>query len=104
MPLTGEYEPSTAVWARKQAERYEASGGAELRSVTFIDSRVDELNVAGSTLSAVDLSGARLRTLVGTESLRGAIIGQSQLIDLAPLLAAQLGLEVRHDPATDRDG
>ena len=29
MPLSGEYEPSTAAWARKQAERYEASGGAE---------------------------------------------------------------------------
>jgi deazaflavin-dependent oxidoreductase (nitroreductase family) len=27
MPLTGEYEPSTAGWARKQAERYEASDG-----------------------------------------------------------------------------
>ena len=72
--------------------------GAELEAVTFVDSRVDELNVAGATLSAVDLSGARLRTLVGVESLRGAIIGHSQLIDLAPLLAAQLGLEVRPDP------
>ncbi len=29
MPLTGEYEPSTADWARKQAERYEASDGAQ---------------------------------------------------------------------------
>ena len=29
MPLTGDYGPSTAAWARKQAERYEASGGAE---------------------------------------------------------------------------
>ena len=29
MPLTGEYEPSTAGWAREQAERYEASDGAE---------------------------------------------------------------------------
>ena len=27
MPLTGDYEPSTAGWARKQAERYEASNG-----------------------------------------------------------------------------
>ncbi|HEV7963803.1 MAG TPA: nitroreductase family deazaflavin-dependent oxidoreductase [Actinoplanes sp.] len=27
MPLSGEYEPSTADWARKQAEAYEASGG-----------------------------------------------------------------------------
>src|SRR4051812_24362248 len=29
MPLTGEYQPGTAAWARKQAERYEASHGAE---------------------------------------------------------------------------
>jgi F420H(2)-dependent quinone reductase len=29
MPLTGDYAPSTAAWARKQAERYEASNGAE---------------------------------------------------------------------------
>jgi F420H(2)-dependent quinone reductase len=29
MPLSGEYEPSTAGWARKQAERYEATKGAE---------------------------------------------------------------------------
>jgi deazaflavin-dependent oxidoreductase (nitroreductase family) len=29
MPLTGEYAPSTADWARKQAERYEASNGEE---------------------------------------------------------------------------
>jgi deazaflavin-dependent oxidoreductase (nitroreductase family) len=27
MPLTGEYEPSTAGWARKQAELYEATNG-----------------------------------------------------------------------------
>ena len=33
MPLTGEYEPSTADWARKQAERYEVSGGAEAASL-----------------------------------------------------------------------
>ena len=29
MPLTGEYGPGTASWARKQAERYEATNGAE---------------------------------------------------------------------------
>jgi hypothetical protein len=32
---------------------------------------------------------------VGVESLRGAIISHDQLVDLAPLLASQLGLEVR---------
>lgn len=29
MPLQGEYAPSTSDWARKQAEAYEASGGAD---------------------------------------------------------------------------
>ena len=29
MPLNGDYEPSTAGWARKQAERYEATQGTE---------------------------------------------------------------------------
>ena len=29
MPLDGEYAPSTADWARKQAERYEATDGRE---------------------------------------------------------------------------
>jgi F420H(2)-dependent quinone reductase len=29
MPLDGEYAPSTAAWARKQAEQYEATNGAE---------------------------------------------------------------------------
>lgn len=29
MPLTGDYEPSTAEWARKQVEAFEASGGRE---------------------------------------------------------------------------
>jgi deazaflavin-dependent oxidoreductase (nitroreductase family) len=29
MPLSGEYAPSPSDWARKQAETYEATGGAE---------------------------------------------------------------------------
>lgn len=39
MPLTGEYKPSASDWARKQAERYEESNGAEantLRGVPII--------------------------------------------------------------------
>ena len=39
MPLTGEYKPSTSDWARTQAERFEASDGAEanlLRGVPII--------------------------------------------------------------------
>jgi deazaflavin-dependent oxidoreductase (nitroreductase family) len=29
MPMTGDYAPSTAGWARRQAERYEATDGSE---------------------------------------------------------------------------
>jgi deazaflavin-dependent oxidoreductase (nitroreductase family) len=39
MPLSGEYAPSTSDWARKQAEAYEASGGAaagDLRDMPVI--------------------------------------------------------------------
>ena len=39
MPLQGDYAPSTAGWARRQAEAYEASGGeeaAELRGMPVI--------------------------------------------------------------------
>jgi deazaflavin-dependent oxidoreductase (nitroreductase family) len=33
MPLTGEYLPSTADWARQQAEQYEATNGAKSGSL-----------------------------------------------------------------------
>jgi len=33
MPLTGEYAPSTAEWAREQAEAFEASDGAEANTM-----------------------------------------------------------------------
>lgn len=33
MPLTGEYLPSTSEWARNQAERFEATDGAEANTL-----------------------------------------------------------------------
>ncbi|GAA4928653.1 nitroreductase family deazaflavin-dependent oxidoreductase [Actinoplanes utahensis] len=33
MPLTGEYAPSSSDWARNQAEKYEASNGAEANDI-----------------------------------------------------------------------
>ena len=76
---------------------------ATLDRVAFVDCSLDELNVSGATLAHVDLSRATLRSLVGVESLRGAIVSHGQLVDLAPLFAEQLGLEVRpDDPTTPR--
>jgi uncharacterized protein YjbI with pentapeptide repeats len=73
------------------------AGAAQMRSVQFVDCAVTEINVDEATLAKVDLSGAMLRTLTGIGSLRGAIVSHQQLLDLAPLLASQLGLEVRAD-------
>ncbi len=33
MPLTGEYEPSTSAWARKQAESFEATDGQKANTL-----------------------------------------------------------------------
>ncbi|WIM94948.1 nitroreductase family deazaflavin-dependent oxidoreductase [Actinoplanes oblitus] len=33
MPLTGEYEPSTSDWAREQAEKYDATDGADANTI-----------------------------------------------------------------------
>jgi deazaflavin-dependent oxidoreductase (nitroreductase family) len=33
MPLTGEYEPSTSAWVRKQVAEYEASGGTRANTL-----------------------------------------------------------------------
>ena len=73
--------------------------GATLREVRFRDCSINELNVTEARLAKVDLSGARLSSLIGVDNLRGAIINHAQLLDLAPQLAAQLGVEVRPGPA-----
>ncbi|MDO8143605.1 pentapeptide repeat-containing protein [Isoptericola sp. 178] len=88
--------------------------GATLQDVVFTDCQIDELDlvqvratrvafdgtavrrldVQASTLQHVDLRGADLSELVGTDALRGTTITSVQLAHLAPLLAANLGITV----------
>jgi uncharacterized protein YjbI with pentapeptide repeats len=70
---------------------------ATLTDVDFSGGRLDTFGVRGATLARVDLSGATLQTLNGLDNLRGAIVSPAQVLDLAPLLADHLGLEVRPD-------
>jgi uncharacterized protein YjbI with pentapeptide repeats len=69
-------------------------GGANLERVTFIDCTIDTLALNGAKLKDVDLRGARLRTLSGIAALKGATVSFEQLMDLAPILANELGLRV----------
>jgi uncharacterized protein YjbI with pentapeptide repeats len=70
---------------------------ASLTNVTFVDCRVDDLNVSNATLENVDLRGASLKVLHGLQNLRGAMVSNAQLLDLAPLLADHLGIAVSDD-------
>jgi uncharacterized protein YjbI with pentapeptide repeats len=69
---------------------------AELRGVRFEGSSIETLSAGSARFTDVDLTGARLRTIADVASLRGATISPEQLVDVAPLLAAQLGIRVGH--------
>ncbi|WP_418275321.1 pentapeptide repeat-containing protein [Isoptericola jiangsuensis] len=62
--------------------------------VSFEDCRIGRLDVQASTLQDVDLRGAELAGVAGTDALRGTVVSSTQLADLAPLLAANLGITV----------
>ncbi|GAA1862382.1 nitroreductase family deazaflavin-dependent oxidoreductase [Microbacterium koreense] len=51
MPLTGEYKPSTAEWARTQAETFEATAGTE--AATMRDKPIIVLTTVGSKTGAL---------------------------------------------------
>ncbi|MFB7031221.1 MULTISPECIES: pentapeptide repeat-containing protein [unclassified Streptomyces] len=70
-------------------------GGAVLERVEFVDCALTGADFSGARLRDVDLRGARrLEIARGVDSLAGAVISTTQLFDLAPVLAAQLGVRV----------
>jgi uncharacterized protein YjbI with pentapeptide repeats len=88
--------------------------GAQLQDVRFVDCRIDELDLGAATadrvsfdntqinnleltrsrLSNFDLRGAELRQLGGVEHLKGATLNSYQIAELAPLLAAHVGIVI----------
>ncbi|MEV5434992.1 pentapeptide repeat-containing protein [Streptomyces sp. NPDC052682] len=70
-------------------------GAARLERVEFVDCTLKEADLTAATLTDVDLRGAaRLEIARGLDRLAGAVIGTAQLLDLAPLLATELGIRV----------
>ncbi|MFF7331052.1 pentapeptide repeat-containing protein [Streptomyces sp. NPDC090306] len=70
-------------------------GGARLERVEFVDCALRGADFSAATLTDVDLRGAvPLEVARGFDRLSGAVISPSQLLDLAPVLAAELGLRV----------
>lgn len=70
-------------------------GGARLERVAFVDCALKDADFGGATLTDVDLRGAApLEIARGVDRLAGAVISTGQLLDLAPVLATQLGIRV----------
>ena len=68
--------------------------GVEAQRVRFEDCRVGTLRLSGGSLSDVDLRGLEMSVVDGVDSLGGTTISWEQLTELAPLMAARLGLRV----------
>ncbi|MFD9332168.1 pentapeptide repeat-containing protein [Streptomyces sp. NPDC060065] len=70
-------------------------GGARLERVEFVDCVLKGADLTGASLTDVDLRGAAEFTIArGVDRLAGAVISAGQLIDLAPVLAAEMGVRV----------
>ena len=70
-------------------------GGGDVRAVRVEGSSIEDLSVEGARLAEVDLVGARLGVVRGITGLRGTTVSPAQLLDLAPQMAADLGIVVR---------
>lgn len=68
---------------------------AVARDIALEDCKVEILDVSGARLTRADLTGAVLGAVRGVAGLRGATITPAQLLDVAPGLAAHLGIRVR---------
>jgi uncharacterized protein YjbI with pentapeptide repeats len=72
--------------------------GARLERVEFVDCVLKAADLTAATLVDVDLRrAAELDINRGIDRLSGAVISHAQLLDLAPVLAAEMGVRVAGD-------
>lgn len=67
---------------------------AELTRISFTSTSLEHLLVPQAKLSEVHLSGAELSKITGVSYLRGAIINDQQMMQLAPIFAEELGIKI----------
>jgi uncharacterized protein YjbI with pentapeptide repeats len=75
--------------------------GATLRTVRFAGCDLESADFTKATLEMVDVRTSNIGTIRGVASLKGAIVDGSQLIDLAPALAVELGIRVERPDDDD---
>lgn len=72
-------------------------GTVEARDLTLTSCEIELLDVSGARLVRADITGARIGAVKGVDGLRGATITPAQLVDLAPRMAAHLGIKISGD-------
>lgn len=70
---------------------------AKLQHVAFDDCGLEQTNFASATCTQVDLGHEDLSNCKGILGLKGATILDEQLIQIAPLLASELGFKTRSE-------
>lgn len=76
-----------------QIEELDVSEGS-IRRASLSGSHVKRLNFRGARMENVDLRGADYDEIAGVMSMRGTLLTESQLAELAPLMAEALGISV----------
>lgn len=70
---------------------------AKLTNVSFSGCDLEGTNFDNASCKSVNLRGENLSAIKGIHGLKGATISSEQLIQLAPILAAELGLDVDYE-------
>jgi uncharacterized protein YjbI with pentapeptide repeats len=75
---------------------------ADFTNVTFdkveiIGCELEESNFSNAQIKSLDLRGSKLVGIIGTTSLKGALVTYDQLLELAPSLAQDIGLVIKDD-------
>jgi len=63
-------------------------------NVRFDDCEIEGTDFSGCKFANVDIRGSRFTYIKGAMALRGVTVGHDQLITLAPIFAAEVGMEV----------
>lgn len=67
---------------------------ASVSRVSFVDSRADDVDTRGVQAKDLDLRGLEALSFLDPASLRGAVLSARQVQELAPALAAALGIRI----------
>lgn len=68
---------------------------ARLKNIEFINCTINKISFANARITNVDISKSIVEGIVGINSLKGVTISYEQLLQLAPVFAAEAGIKIK---------